>query len=162
MSARRFLLPKLDRWFALRVTAVALTSYLVFGYVLIPLHIRGRSMEPTYHDNSFNFSWRQRYLLVKPKRFAVVTVRFSGTRVMLLKRIIAFAGETVEYRKGQLFINGRKVDEPYVKYQSNWNLEPRTVSPDHVYVIGDNRSGPMDRHQFGEVHVQRIAGGVLW
>lgn len=96
-----------------------------------------------------------------PKRADVVAIRFSGTRVMLLKRVIAVEGETLEFRKGLLYINGLHTLEPYVRHQSDWNLTPRTVAPGHVYVIGDNRGMSMDSHQFGEVSMLRIVGGVL-
>jgi len=79
---------------------------------------------------------------------------------MLLKRIIALEGETVEFRKGILYVNGDLVEEPYVRHRSDWNLPPRTVASDHVYVIGDNRGKSMDRHRFGEIDMNRIVGGV--
>ena len=73
-------------------------------------------------------------------RFEVVAVRFAGKRVMLLKRIVAFAGETVEFQDGKLYINGREINEPYVTYRSNWNLPERTVKPGKVYVHGWKQS----------------------
>ena len=118
-------------------------------------------MEPTYRDGSFAACWRLKYLFASPGRSDIVTVRFAGHRVMLLKRIVALPGETVEFRKGILHLNGVPVDEPYVKHQSSWDLSPRTVEPGHVYVVGDNRGTVMARHRFGQVAVERIVGGVL-
>ena len=118
-------------------------------------------MEPTYQDGSFGFCWRLSYLVSPPKRFDVVAVRFSGTRVMLLKRVIALEGETIEFRKGKLYINGQHTSEPYVRGRSEWELKPRTVAPGHVYVVGDNRSISMDRQQFGAVNLRRIEGGIF-
>lgn len=80
---------------------------------------------------------------------------------MLLKRIVALAGETVEFRKGLLYVNGNLLEEPYVQYRSDWQLPPRTIAPGHLYVVGDNRGTSMARHQFGEVNINRIVGGVL-
>lgn len=80
---------------------------------------------------------------------------------MLLKRIVALEGETVEFRKGLLHVNGIVINEPYVRYPSDWQLPPRTIAPGHVYVVGDNRGTDMARHQFGEINIKRIVGGVL-
>lgn len=91
----------------------------------------------------------------------MVTVRFSGRRVMLLKRIVALPGETVEFRKGLLYVDGKVVEEPYVRNRSDWELLPRTIAPGHVYVVGDNRGTSMARHQFGEINIKRIVGGVV-
>lgn len=118
-------------------------------------------MEPTYQDGTFGFCWRLSYFMSPPERFDVVAVRFSGTRVMLLKRVIALEGETIEFRKGQLYINDQHTAEPHVHNQSKWDLKPRTVAPGNVYVVGDNRAISMDRQQFGEVSLRRIAGGVF-
>lgn len=140
---------------------VAVVSYLIFGYLLIPLRIQGQSMEPTYQDGRFAFCWRPMYIFSSPKRFDIVTVRYAGRRVMLLKRIIGLPGETVAFRRGDLYINGQQVAEPYVKYHSPWNLKPRRVAPGNVYIVGDNRGTSMKRHRFGQVSIHRIVGGVI-
>ncbi len=118
-------------------------------------------MEPTYHDGSFAFCWSLSYLFSDVKRFDVVTVRFSGKKVMLLKRVIALAGDTVEFRDGILYVNDKEIQEDYVKFRNPWNLQPRTVKPGHVYVLGDNRGTPMARHRFGQVQSRRIIGEVI-
>ena len=146
----------------LRLLAVALSAYIFFGHLLIPLRIQGRSMEPTYMDGGFNFCWRLHYLFSQPQRGDVVAIRFAGRRIMLLKRVVALAGETVEIRNGVLFVNTIQVNEPYVRYPSDWNLQPRQVASGKVYVIGDNRSVPIDQHHFGQVTARRIVGGVVW
>ena len=104
-----FFLPSLTRKFLIRVTLVAIVTYLIFSYLLIPLRIQGQSMEPTYRDGGFAFCWRPMYFLSSPKRFDIVAVRYAGRRVMLLKRIIGLPGETVEFRRGDLYINGRRI-----------------------------------------------------
>ncbi|WP_448873723.1 signal peptidase I [Desulfobulbus propionicus] len=157
----RFLLPELNRFFLLRVLALILATVLIFTQVLLPLRIEGQSMEPTY-TNGFNFCWRGRYLFASPQRGDVVVIRFAGHRVLLLKRIVALAGDTVAFAHGVLLVNGRPVNEPYVRFRADWNLEPRTVEPGKVYVVGDNRGVPMNRHHFGQVEQQRIVGGLLW
>lgn len=119
-------------------------------------------MEPTYHDSSINFTWRLHYLFNEPERYDIVTVRFAGNKVMLLKRVVAVAGETVEFKNGTLKINGKKIDEPYVRYPCDWNLEPRLVEEGNVYVVGDNRNMPLKYHSFGQTSIKRIMGAPLW
>ena len=158
----RFFVPELSRRALLRLLLVGLVSVITFTQVLIPLRIEGKSMEPTHHDGGFTFCWRGRYLFSEPARGDVVAIRFAGTRMMLLKRIIAVAGETVEFRNGALFIDGKWVKESYVRTPSDWNLAPRKVEPGKVYVVGDNRGVALDRHHMGQVEVKRIMGSVLW
>lgn len=159
---RQFFFPSLSSWFLIRVCLVALFAYVFFGYICSPFAIRGSSMEPTYHDNGFNFCWKLRYLLSKPKRFDVVTVRLAGDQVMLLKRVVALEGEEVEFRDGALFVNSEEVFEPYLRYRRNWNLPARKVEKDCVYVVGDNRGMPMEQHVFGQTDISRIVGTPVW
>ena len=159
---RQFFFPSLTSRFLIRVSFVALGAYLFFSYVLIPIHIQGTSMEPTYRDGTFNFCWRGSYLFSRPKRYDVVTVRFAGNKVMLLKRIVALEGEHVEFRSGRLYVEGKALEEPYVRLPCDWNLPPRQVDKGCVYVVGDNRSLSMEAHHFGQTSVKRIVGVPLW
>ena len=119
-------------------------------------------MWPTYKDGSVNFSFTLAYLFSEPERKDVVTVRLAGDRVMLLKRIVALEDDTVAFSDGRLLINQKEVTEPYVSGPCDWELPPRKVKPGYVYVIGDNRSVPMERHHFGQTPVRRITGVPLW
>jgi signal peptidase I len=119
-------------------------------------------MEPTYMNGGFNFCFRLQYIFSEPRRHDIVAIRLAGERVILLKRVVGLEGDLVEFRDGTLFINEKEVDEIYVRRPSNWNLPPREVDKDHVYVVGDNRSVPIDVHQFGQTPVDRIIGGPLW
>jgi signal peptidase I len=158
----KFFFPSINRRFIIRISLIVILAYVLFGYIIIPLNIAGHSMEPTYHNGGINFCWRLKYFYTKPARQDVVVVRFAGKKVMLLKRIVAVEGETVEFRQGKLFINGNVIDEPYVRFPCDWNLSPRLVEKNRVYVVGDNRNVLIEKHDFGQVSIDRIMGVPLW
>ncbi len=159
---RDFLFPTFNRKYLIRVLIVALCAYVLFAHICLPFRIRGRSMEPTYRDGGVNFCWRPRYLFSEPERFDVVAVRLAGKRVMLLKRVVALAGETIEIRNGKILVDGKEIREDYVRYPCDWNLTPREVKKNSVYVVGDNRNIAMGRHDFGQTSIHRIIGAPLW
>jgi len=159
---RQFFFPSLTPKFLIRVCLVASSAYLFFSYVCTPILVKGHSMEPTYHNGCINFCFRLHYLISDLKRFDVVAVRLAGNRVMLLKRVVALEGEQVEFRDGELFINSQRVEEPHVRFSCNWNLPPRRIQTGNVYVVGDNRSMPMEQHVFGQTAINRIVGTPLW
>ena len=159
---KKFIFPKMSNLYIIRMAFVALSAYLFFSYVCIPISIRGISMEPAHPDGGVNLIWRFAHTFSAPERFEVVGVRLAGEKVMLLKRIVALEGETVEFRRGSLFINGRLMDEPYIKYPYDWTLAPRTVEKGNVYVVGDNRTMPIKNHIFGQTSKKRIVGVPLW
>jgi signal peptidase I len=119
-------------------------------------------MMPTYQNGEFNFCFRPGQLFSNADRKDVVVIRMAGTSIMLLKRVVALEGDTVEFRSGTLYVHGEKTQEAYVRYPCDWNLPPRRVVKNHVYVVGDNRSVPIQVHQFGQTHVNRIIGEPIW
>lgn len=157
----RFFFPRMTRRFVLRLLGLIVVSFLVFGYALIPLHLNGKSMEPTLRDGSMRFCWVPAYWMADPEVGDVVAVRFGGKRHFLAKRIVAQEGEVVSFVNGMLHIDGVPKTEPYVVLPCDWNLEPRVVDPGHYYVIGDNRSVSIEEHVFGQVSRGRITGRII-
>ena len=162
MTLREFLFPKLTRGFLIRLAVVASAVYIICKFVMLPVVIDGESMLPTYSAHGFNFCNRLAYRWSRPKRGDIVILRYGGTRFMLLKRVIAFAGETVAFEKGVCIVDGNPLDEPYVKLGCDWDLPPKKVNHGHVYVMGDNRSVPAEAHVGGEIAAARIVGRPLW
>ena len=159
---RRFFFPTLTPAYLLRVSILAISAYIFFGFICIPLAIRGKSMEPTYHDGSLNFCLNLKYSFRGLERHDVVFIRLAGRRVMLLKRVVALEGEEVEFREGRLVVDGREISEPYIRDREDWDLPPRRVEKDSVYVVGDNRNMPIEMHYFGQAAIRRVIGVPLW
>jgi signal peptidase I len=147
----------------IRIVVLVAVVFTMRAYVLLPIQIKGPSMLPTYQENGINFVNRLAYLRSEPKRGDVVAIRYSGESRLLMKRIIGMPGETIEFRAGQVFINGEKLDEPYMArdFTGDWNLGPEKLPPDKYYVVGDNRSMPERQHVKGEAERRRIVGKVL-
>lgn len=159
---RQFCLPEITGKYIVRLLFVAGLAYVIFGFILLPFRIRGHSMEPTYKNGSFNFCLRPVYTFKEPGQHDVVCIKLAGESVVLLKRIIALPGDTVEFKNGELFVNEKKIVEEYITKTSNWNLSKRLVKKGNVYVVGDNRAVPIDAHKFGQTPVKRIIGNPLW
>lgn len=159
---KNFLFPKITGRYLLRLAVVALSAFIIFKNVFIPFRIQGESMAPTYTTGSFNFCFALRYLFSPPAPPDVVLVRMAGQSIMLMKRVVATGGQSVEFREGRLFVNGKKLEEPYVAGKCDWNVPSVTVKSGYVYVVGDNRSMPARTHTFGQTSIDRIAGVPLW
>jgi signal peptidase I len=159
---RSFLFPNITARYLFRVAAIAISAYICFGTLLIPFFTEGASMEPTYRNGGFNFCLRTAFWFKPIERGDVVLVRFAGKEVMLLKRVMALAGDRVGFVNGTLLLNGQMVNEPYVDNSGGWNLPERTVDVGKVYVVGDNRKGSMEAQVFGQTDTHRIMGKPLW
>lgn len=80
-----------------------------------------------------------------------------------IKRVIGLPGETVEIRAGGVYIDGNRLDEPYLNgaetpCASQPACGPFMVPQDSVFVLGDNRDNSTDSPDFGPVSLDRIIG----
>lgn len=151
-------------WTLVRILFVIFISLILFKFVLLPIRVTGESMLPNYNPGQIRFVNRLAYSKTSPQRADVVAVEFAGQEVLLLKRVIGLPGETFQVREGEVFINGRKIEEPYVKGRIPSNVpkklgytEPIPLGPDEYMVIGDNR-------KISEGYIKRrreIVGKVL-
>jgi len=145
-----------------RIGILVVTVCLLRWFVFVPIRVKGFSMFPTYKDGQVNAVNRLAYMFHEPRRGDVVAIRYSGPHMMLMKRIVGLPGETISFRHGYVVINGRQLDEPYLKELPNdWEQERRTLGPQEYYVVGDNRSMPLIDHYEGRAERKRIIGRVL-
>ena len=145
-----------------RACALVLVAAIVFGYVLLPVRTQGVSMLPTYRSgalilvNTLAYRWRL------PERGDVVAIRMAGWRVMYIKRIIGLPGERIEVVGGRVLVDGRPLEERYVRHRAAWMVPEALLGPDDYFVVGDNRGMAQEQHEFGTVPRERIVGRLLF
>lgn len=146
-----------------RLVILLITCFVVFRFVLTPVRIDGISMEPTLRNGQIGAVYRLAFLTHEPRRGDIVAVSpLAGERSgYYLKRVVGLPGETVAFGGGRLLINGRLLDEPYVKGRYNWRMEPITTGADEYYVVGDNRGMDIRDHFQGRVLRSQIIGRRL-
>ena len=145
-----------------RIIVLVAVSFIVFKFALVPIRVQGGSMLPTYKENGVNFVNRLAYLFHEPRRGDVVAIGLkAGQHIMYLKRIVGLSGETVTFHEGRVYINGKLLDEPYLKLPCNWEHEPEPVGPDQYYVVGDNREMAWEDHYKGRPTRDHIVGKIV-
>jgi signal peptidase I len=86
----------------------------------------------------------------------------------LVKRVIGLPGENLEVRNRDVYINGRKLDEPYVVHidarfiQGRDNFGPVTIPEDHFFMMGDNRDNSNDSRFWGFAPRESFIGKPLF
>ena len=75
-----------------------------------------------------------------------------------VKRVIGLPGDDVELRRGQVFVNGLQLEEPYLTRRDKSDMDLLTVGPDEFFVLGDNRRASNDSRDWGTVPTENIVG----
>jgi signal peptidase I len=119
----------------------------------------GQSMEPNLHTDQRIVVEKLSYRFHLPRRGDVVVLKLPrDPSELLIKRVIALPGETVEIRDGMVWIDGQPLDEPYLTQPTAGQMAPLTVPEGHVFVLGDNRGYSNDSRAFGPVPLENILG----
>jgi signal peptidase I len=155
---RRLVFGRNPRRTLVRIAVLGAVSFVVFGFLLTPIRVRGISMEPTYHDGTLNLVNRLAFRFRSPARGDIIAIRLAGPSVLYVKRIIGLPTERVAIVNGIVQINGAPLIEPYVHNRQPWNVPEVTVGPREYFVIGDNRGMRASDHDFGRVDARRILG----
>ena len=144
------------------LTIVAAVAALIATLVLPVLQIEGTSMEPTLHNGDI-------VLLMKTNRFDRGDLcGFTWNNKLLIKRVIGVPGDWIEIDvDGIVYLNGEKLDEPYVKQKAlgECDLEfPFQVPQEQYFVIGDMRESSIDSRNtvIGCIPKDQIVGKVFF
>jgi signal peptidase I len=83
-----------------------------------------------------------------------------------IKRLIATEGQTVQIKDGRLHVDGKQLDEPYIKDQAPMpDFGPYEVPDEQLFVMGDNRFNSRDSRQFSSIKRSSVVGRafvVIW
>ncbi len=147
------------------ILAIVLATLLRL-FIIQPFYIPSESMEPTLMPNDRIIVNMLLYRFRAPQRGDIVVFRYPKDPSRdFIKRLIAFEGETVAIRNNYLYINGRRMDEPYLPRETMANFAPVKVPPGCYFVLGDNRNDSDDSRYWGPLPKGNMIGKaflVFW
>lgn len=157
-------------WFDLRVWVRDIIISIAIAVVVIvflyqPVKVEGTSMMPWLHDQERIFVNKFVYRFEDIRRGDIVVFRFPlDPTKSYIKRVVGLPGDEIELVRGQLHINGRPVEEPYIRkdFQDLSTYPPVSVRADHYYVLGDHRNTSNDSRTWGTVGRDFIVGKAVF
>lgn len=140
-----------------------ISAVLFLGINAISARIRvdGQSMQPTLHSGEFIIVNKLAYRFGKFQRGDVIVFHYPrNLEQEYIKRVIGLPGDEVVISNGQVQVNGKILDEPYIAeppdYKGTW-IVPRGS----LFVLGDNRNNSSDSHNWGLVSLDYVVGKAL-
>lgn len=170
------------------IKALAIAGLLVFvirWFLVSPFIVDGPSMEPNFWNHERIIVNKIIYDIRKPKRGEVIVFHVPDQGRDFIKRVIGVAGDTVKVDGDDLYINGKKIEEPYLKeaiakaqaagglYNPRGDRTdfPNSQFPDGkvpegtLFVMGDHRGNSEDSRMIGFIPLSRVVGRadlVFW
>ncbi len=136
-----------------------MTIFLLVVFVGRPYIVHGLSMYPTLHDGDRVFVVPYRGNTTPDRGDVVVLKDVAGTNEMLIKRVVALAGDKIAVKNGQLLVNDK-----YSHKNTIHNLPENfsTLVPDNtIFVMGDNEGHSYDSRSFGPVPASKVVGKAM-
>ena len=148
-----------------QVCVLAIVAYALLFHLSI---VRGSSMIPGIHDGDRILVDHLSYVLGDVQRGDVVVLRCPlDPSLDYIKRVIALPGDEVRIDGERVFVNGERIEEPYVASDEDEGgaRERRSrlcerIDRDHYFVLGDNRDHSSDSREFGQVPREYLRGRV--
>ena len=148
------------------IVGALLAALLIKTFLFQAFFIPSGSMEPTLRIGdrvlvnklSYRFGEIERGDLVVFARPDIPAESAAAVRD-LIKRVIALPGETIEARDGEIYVDDRKISEPYLPRGTISENLPRQVVPaGKIWVMGDNRTNSRDSRVLGPIDVDTVHG----
>ncbi len=142
------------------VVAVAISAFMIV-FLYQPVRVEGTSMLPVLEDQDRLFISKIAYRVGDIHRGDVVVFQYPRDHTKsYIKRVIALPGDTLRIDRGQVYVNGKAIQETYVprRYTDDKSLAEIVLPPREYFVLGDHRSVASDSRDFGPVDRDLIYG----
>ena len=134
---------------------IIIVVVLIRTFIATPVLVNGSSMYPTLKNNE---------LLILKKydrsyaRYDIIVLDYKNEK--LIKRVIGLPGETVEYKDGILYIDGKETNDDFASITSDFKSSELvgTIPEGYYLVMGDNRNNSIDSRTIGLISEDDING----
>ena len=166
-KAKRFLhkiWKEIIEW--LQMFAFVLSCFIItFSVFLINAKVPSSSMETTLMTNSRLIANRLAYTFGQELKYEDIVIfpAPDEENKLYIKRVIGLPGDEIEIIKGVTYRNGKKLEEPYVNFQSD-SYGPYIVPEGCFFAMGDNRDASWDSRFWTNkyVPIKEIEGKALF
>lgn len=144
------------------IAVIGAALFRTYGFAQI--QVFDVSMQNTFFEGHRLIENKLSVRFSQPERGDVVIINDPDLPERLIKRVIGLPGETIHITDGEVWIDGVRLDEPYVKgstYPSTLAM-PYQIPDNHVFVMGDNRERSMDSRSMGAIPLTHIEGKTVF
>ncbi|MDQ1354674.1 MAG: signal peptidase [Acidobacteriota bacterium] len=161
-------LSQYTKYIMINILVAATATILLVNYVAAAYKIRGDSMNSVLKDQERVIISRLGLKTGAINRFDIVVLyKPNEPGKSIIKRVIGLPGEIIEIKDGEVFIDNKKLEQPFLAGKDfptsgKDNMNPLLIQQDHYFVMGDNRAVSQDSRNFGPVPAKYIFGKTIF
>lgn len=167
-KSKKTIFDEIMGWIMALVFAIIL-AFFIKTFIFTTTLVDGSSMHPTLQHNDRLIALKISLLFDDPDRGDIVIFESPlNPSDDYIKRVIAVEGDEVRINDGNVYINGKKLEENYIEMNTKTQLENNTdhwhIDEGMVFVLGDNREfrKSTDSRVFGEIPKDIIKGHAVF
>ena len=151
-------------WLRDLVVSVAISAFIII-FLYQPVRVEGTSMLPMLQDQDRLFINKIAYRVGEVHEGDVVVFQYPrDPSKSYIKRVIALPGDDLRVDHGRVYVNGKRLKEPYVpsRYMDDRSEAEMVLPANEYWVMGDHRSISSDSRDFGPVDRNLIYGKAVF
>lgn len=152
------------RWLLSLLLEITLLCALLAAFFVRTPQVLGFSMAPQIASGEYVMIDTLTYRFRSPARGDIIAFRHGdpgSEPSTYIKRVIGLPGDVVAISQGVVFVDGKRLPEPYVAFRDKRSFPPLRVPAHALYVLGDNRVDSEDSRAFGCVPESDVIGRAV-
>ncbi|MCX7746523.1 MAG: signal peptidase I [Clostridia bacterium] len=177
------------QWIMVIIIALVV-ALLMKAFIFELVLVEGPSMQNTMFTGQKLVVYKLGYQFTLPERGDIIVLKYQegemkssffnklpilkkifppSNEVDYIKRVIALPGDEIDLREGFVYVNQKKIEEPYVKAygrtfaRKNMDFEfPVKVPANKLIALGDNREESKDSREIGYIDIKQIKGKAVF
>lgn len=144
------------------ILTVIICVFIFKNCIITTAIVSGKSMEPTLRNKDNILVTKFNFKIERGDIYIFDSSPMMPFNKLLIKRVIGLPNDIIDIKDGYVYVNNKKLDEPYLRGIKTPEKLHFEVPEGNVFVLGDNRNDSIDSRYIGPVPISCIKGHAIY